>query len=226
MAMRVHTLKRIDPLRKQPQRGFDLDQGLSPMDPPEAYAPPSLDPVPPAEMHAFLRKLRDRHIPLMDELKAFEDAILAIRGSAYTKELDARLKRFFRFLDGDFASHSRREEAALLALLHERLLVQGEHSKSEVPRTAVDFIEDEHAKALQLAAVIVNFLGLAFRLPDERSRLVTLDAALEESKNLIELLRLLVFRKDTVLYSLAHRLIAKAEFDRMQSRTVQAVKSN
>ena len=224
--MGVHILNRIDPLRKQPERGVDGGQGLSPMEPPEPYAPPSLDPVPAAEMHPFLRKLRDRHLPLMDELKAFEDAVLSVRDTGYTKESDGRLKRFFQYLDGEFTSRGRREETTLLALLHERLIVQGEHSKGEIPATAVDLMEDEYAKAIQLAAVIVNFLGLVFRLPDQKSRLVTLDAALEESKNLIELLRLLVFRKDNVLYSLAHRLISTAEFDEMQSRTAVARRSS
>lgn len=224
--MDVHILNRIDPLRKQAERGLDGGRGLSPMDPPDAYAPPGLEPVPAADMHPFLRKLRNRHIPLMDELKAFEDAVHSIRDTGYTKESDARLKRFFHFLDGEFTSHSRRDETSLLALLHERLIAEGEHGKGEIPSTAVDVIEDEYAKALQLAAVVVNFLGLVFRLPDEKSRLVILDAALEESKNLIELLRLMVFRKDNVLYSLAHRLIAAAELDNMQSRFAVARKSS
>ena len=79
-------------------------------------------------------------------------------------------------------------------------------------------MEDEHAKAMQLAAVVVNFLGLVFRLPDERSGMIVLDAALEQGKNLVELLRLHVFREDNVVFSLAHRLISTAEFDEMQSR--------
>ncbi|MBI2316611.1 MAG: hypothetical protein HYU75_06235 [Betaproteobacteria bacterium] len=191
------------------------------MDPPDAYAPPRLDPVPAAEMHPFLKKLKDRYASLMKELKAFEEAVLSIRDTGYTKEADGRLKSFFGFLDGEFAPHSRREEAAVLALLHQRLIASGEHSKGEIPSTAVDLMEDEYAKALQLAAVIVNFLGLVFRLPDDKSRLVTLDAALEESKNLIELLRLHVFREDNIILPLAHRLISAAEFEQMQSRTMR-----
>jgi len=63
----------------------------------------------------------------------------------------------------------------------------------------------------------VNFLGLVFRLPDERSGMIVLDAALEQGKNLVELLRLHVFREDNVVFPLAHRLISRAEFDAMQS---------
>ena len=216
--MDVHILNRIDPLRKQAQRGLDGGQGLSPMDPPDAYAPPSVEPVPAAELHPFLRKFRDEHVPFMEELNAFEEAILAIQKTGYTKESDAKLRHFFHFFDLEFSPHHRREEATLFPLLHERLVASGEHGKGENPATATDLMREEHAKALQLAAVVVNFLGLVFRLPDERSGLIVLDAALEQGKNLVELLRLHVFREDNVVFSLAHRLISTTEFDEMQSR--------
>ena len=56
--------------------------------------------------------------------------------------------------------------------------------------------------------------------------MIVLDAALEQGKNLVELLRLHVFREDNVVFSLAHRLIATTEFDEMQSRTAAAGKSS
>ena len=177
-AMDMHLLNRIDPLRKQPERGLDGGKGLSPMDPPDAYAPQSVEPVPAAELHPFLRKFRDEHVPLMEELNAFEEAILAIQKNGYTKESDAKLRHFFHFFDQEFIPQSRREEAALFPLLHQRLIAAGEYGKGSVPTTATDLMEDEHAKAMQLAAVVVNFLGLAFRLPEERSRLIVLDTAL------------------------------------------------
>ena len=217
-------LNRIDPLRKQAQRGLDGGQGLSPMDPPDAYAPPSVEPVPAAELHPFLRKFRDEHVPLMEEVNAFEETILSIQKTGYTKDSDAKLRHFFHFFDQEFSRHNRREEVTLFPLLHARLIADGEHGKGKVPTTAVDLMEDEHAKAMQLAAVVVNFLGLAFRLPDESSRLIVLDAALEQGKNLVELLRLHVFREDNVVCSLAHRLISRAEFDEMQSRAAAARK--
>jgi len=215
--MSVHILNRIDPLRKQAQRGLDSGTGLSPMDPPDAYAPPSVEPVPAAKLHPFLRKFRDEHVPFMEELNAFEAAILSIQKAGYTREADAKLRHFFHFFDHEFSPHHRREEATLFPLLHERLVASGEHGKGENPATATDLMQDEHAKALQLAAVVVNFLGLVFRLPDERSGLIVLDAALEQGKNLVEMLRLHVFREDNVVFSLAHRLITAAEFDEMQA---------
>jgi len=220
--MEVHKLNRIDPLRKQPERGLGGGQGLSPMDPPDAYAPPGVEPVPAADMHPFLRRFRDEHVPFLEELNAFEAAILWIQKNGYTKESDARLRHFFHFFDRGFTPHSRREEATLFPLLHRRLIAAGEHGKGEDPATAIDLMQDEHAKAMQLAAVVVNFLGLVFRLPDERSGMIVLDAALEQGKNLVELLRLHVFREDNVVFSLAHRLISTVEFDEMQSREAVA----
>ncbi len=216
----MRKLNQVDPLRKQPEKGLDDGQGLSPMDPPDAYAPPSMAPVSAAQMHPFLRQYVDEHVPFLEELNAFEEAILSIQKTGYSKESDGKLRHFFNFFDEEFIPHNRREEATLFPLLHERLIADGEHGKGEVTATAVDLMEDEHTKAMQLAAVGLNFLGLVFRLPDERSRLIVLDAALEQGKNLVELLRLHIFREDNLVFALAHRLISGAEFDQMQSRAV------
>ena len=224
--MSTHILNRIDPLKKQQDNGLDGGQGLSPMDPPDAYRPPNLDPVPKSAMHPFLRALIDEHAPLIDELNAFEEAIVATQKTGYSKESNASLMRFFRFFDRDFSRQSRCEEAVLYPLLRQRLMAAGEHGTGDSPGTATDAIRDGHAEAAQLAAVVVNFLGLVFRLPDERSRLVVLDAALEQSKNLVELLRLLIFRKHNVLYSLAHRLITTDEFEQLQSMGERSSKAN
>ena len=217
--MEIHKLHRLDPLRKQAEIGLGVSQGLSPMDPPDAYAPASMEPVPLEALHPFLRQFRDEHVPFMEELNAFEAAIVSIQKNGYARESDAKLRRFFHYLEQEFTPHSRREEAALFPLLRERLIASGEHGSGSAPATATEVMEDEHAKAMQLAAVVVNFLGLVFRLPDERSAMVVLDAALEQGKNLVELLRLHVFREDNIVFALAHRLISTAEFDQMQSRT-------
>ena len=154
--MDARILNRIDPLRKQAQRGLDGGQGLSPMDPPDAYAPPSVEPVPSAALHPFLRKFRDEHVPFMEKLNAFEAAIVSIQKAGYTREADAKLRHFFHFFDHEFTPHHRREEAILFPLLHERLIADGEHGRGSVPTTATDMMQDEHARALQLAAVVVN----------------------------------------------------------------------
>lgn len=209
-------LNRVDPVKRQAEKEPGLNEGLSPMEPPEAYAPPSLEPVSPEVMHPVLRQFLDEHVPFMAEVNAFEETLLSIQKDGYTKEADNKLKHFFNFFDEDFIPHNRREEATLFPLLRERLIASGEHGVGDDPATAIEMMEDEHTKAAQLAAVILNFLGLAFRFPDEKTKLIILDAAIEQSKNLVELLRLHVFREDNVVFSLAHQLISRAEFDEMQ----------
>ena len=213
--MDTQELNQIDPLEKQPKQGAG-ENAVSPMDPPEAYAPPAMNRVAPEDLHSFLRKFTDEHAHFMEELKVFEAAIISVQKTGFTKELDGSLRHFFHCFDADFIPHSRREEATLFPLLHERLIADGEHGRGEVPTTAVDLMKDDHLKAVQLAAVVLNFLGLAFRLPDERSRLIVLDAALEQGKNLVEHLRLHIFREDNIVFSSAHRLISGNEFDEMQ----------
>ena len=113
--------------------------------------------------------------------------------------------------------HSRREEFALFPKLNERLIESGEHGRAEVVTTAVDLMVDEHVQALQIAAVVVNFLGLVFRLPDENSKLIVLDAALEKGKSLVEILRLHIFREDNIVFSFAHRLLTTDEFEKIET---------
>jgi len=220
--MNTQTLNQIDPLRKQAARGADGNE-MSPMDPPEAYSPPAMNRVSPEEMHPFLRKFGKEHTLFMEELKLFEETIIAIQKTGFTRELDGKLRHFFHFFDSDFVPHSQLEEGTLFPLLHRRLVAEGEHSpigagKGEVPTTAVDLMKADHLKAVQLAAVVLNFLGLAFRLPDEKSRLIVLDAALEQGKSLVELLRLHIFREDNIVFSSAHQLISATEFDRMSGK--------
>lgn len=192
--------------------------GVSPLDPPDAYAPPAMQRVPPDQMHPFLGNLCAEHAAFKEELKKLDEAILAVQKTGYTRETDAQLREFFQFFERDFIPHNRREEAVLFPMLHERLIAEGEHSPADTPETGIDIMEDDHLKAAQLAAVVLNFLGLAMRLPDEQSRLIVLDAALEQARALVELARLHIFREDNVIFASAHQLISAAEFDEMQRR--------
>lgn len=213
----VRTLNERDPMAKQPQQGIG-GPGMSPMDPPDAYAPPALDRVSPAELHPYLRQLSDEHALLSQELKIVEEAIRSIPTSGFTEDVDRTLARFFQVFERDFIPHSRQEELAVFPLLSERLIAAGEHSKGTVPTTAVDVMRDDHLKALQRAAIARSGLRLASRLPDERSRLIVLEASLRQVMDLVELLRLHMFREDNIVFASAHRLIAGAEFDAMSSR--------
>lgn len=210
-------INQADPVKRQPVAG--IQGGLSPMDPPDAYAPPGLDAVPLAELHPFLRALCEDHAALCLELKALEDLLTAVPSTGFTKETQKKILQFCEVLEADFIPHSRKEEASLFPLLKARLLEEGEHSKGKTPTTSVDLMLEDHLKVIQLVAVIANFLRLAPHLADAGSQLVVQDAALRQTKSLIALLRLHIFREDNIVFSSAHRLIARAGFDEMGCET-------
>ena len=56
-------------------------------------------------------------------------------------------------------------------------------------------------------------LGLASRLPDNRSRGITFDLAYHNGKELIELLRLHIFREDNTIFPIAQELLTEEEMN-------------
>lgn len=215
-------LRETDPLKRIVEKQGDREE-FSPMNPPDAYSPPVSEIVPYDKMPVLLQKLLDEHQNFSKELAAFEQVLLRLQkqGLKPDRKVDDGLRRFFTFLDEKIVRHNFIEEKLLFPLLHTRLLEKGEHSKAKLPTTAVDMLEDDHRKTMQLAAVTFNFLGLAARLPDGPSRAITLDAALEQGKSLIELLRLHIFREDNVVFSLAVKHIAENEFQEMEERLAE-----
>lgn len=202
-----------DKLTKQPEK--DVQDELSPMDPPDGYMPPATESVPYEEMHPFLQKLTDEHKAFSKELDKFEEILLSIQENGIEKETNSKLRNFFQFFDNHSIPHNHREEKILFPLLAERLIEKGEHSQGPSPSTAVDMLEDDHIKSVQLAATVFNLFALSGRLPDHDSRLVVLDIALQQGKSLVELLRLHIFREDSIVFPIAHKHISKDEFDAM-----------
>ena len=212
----VKLRKKDDPIVRDAEKDI-VDQGLSPMAPPDEYAPPTADQaVPYDQMHPVLQAFRDEHEAFTEDLSAFEDAITSMQEQGIDRSVDSALRRFFRAIDEKLFPHNRREERVLFPLLAKRLVEVGEHSKDPTPTTAVDVLEDDHVQIIQLSAVVMNFFGLASRLPDETSQLLVFDAAIEQSKTLVELLRLHMFREDTIVYSLAQKHLRQEELDQMQ----------
>lgn len=203
-----------DPIKRFVEK--DVDNELSPMDPPDAFSPPGLDPVPRAEMSPFLQKLMDDHSELTGKLDAFEGVLSAIAENGASKEADAGLRDFFEAFDEQFIRHEQNEERELFPELARMLLERGEHGQGPEPLTSVDLMRNDHLKAIQLAAVVFNFFGLSVRLPDPKSRLIVLDAALEQGKVLVEMLRLHMFREDNIIFPLAHKHIERATLDGMK----------
>lgn len=217
--MDLRNLQKADPLKRSVEKQAGAPE-YSPMDPPDAYAPPGAEEIPYEAMPGFLQQLMDEHKTFRTELESFEMALVSLQENGLTREgdVDDRIQDFFRFLDDEVVGHSQKEEKTLFPLLQERLLDKGEHSQGKVPTTAVDMLEDDHSKVMQLAAVAFNFLGLAVRLPDARSRAIVLDAAIEQGKALVELLRLHIFREENVVFPLAVKHLSEREFDDMSKR--------
>lgn len=191
------------------------------MDPPDAYTPPGMEGVAYEDMHPFLQHLMDDHKVIIKELEAFESVLLHIQKEGVSRDVNQRLSLFFRFLDERIVHHHVEEEKILFPLLQERLLEKGEHGQGPAPKTAVDMMEDDHIKVMQLAAVTFNFLGFAPRLPDPASQALVLDAALEQGKALVELSRLHIFREDHIVFPLAQNLLDPDELDDMESQLLK-----
>lgn len=207
-----------DPIHAQAEKGV-TDEGLSPMSPPEAFDPPADSPaIPIEELHPFLRELQEEHAALKDSLNSFETAILAIQKEGFKKEHDQQIRNFFEFFDTEFIPHNRQEERYLFPVLKEKYIELGEHTPGHKIDTPISILEDDHVTALQLASVIFNFFALAMRLPDHSSRLVVLDAALEQAKGLVELMKLHIFREDNIIFAFAHKTLSQEELDMMQAK--------
>ncbi|KAA3612554.1 MAG: hypothetical protein DWQ05_18040 [Calditrichaeota bacterium] len=212
-------MNKQDPLKRLVEKQ-SAQKEFSPMDPPDAYMPPKTDSIPYEKMSPFLQVLMDEHVVCLNKLDLFEEALLRLQknGLVADHQADPGLRDFFSFLDKNIVAHNQKEEKILFPLLQERLLQKGEHSQEPNPVTAVDMLEDDHIRLMQLAAVTFNFLGLAVRLPDPASQVMVLDAAIEQGKSLVEILRLHIFREDNVAFSLAAKLITVKEFQEMEKR--------
>jgi hemerythrin-like domain-containing protein len=212
-------LKKInnqDPLRRMVDKELGLEE-YSPMDPPDAYAPPTVDAIPYEDMHGCLQKFIDEHTQAKKELEAFEKSLITFKQSGWQrdKDIERNFSSFFAYLDNQMIKHHLKEEKVLFPLLQKRLLEHEEHSKGKFPKTAIDMLEDDHLKIIQHLTLMFNFISLATRLPDLASRALTFDVAAEQGFMLIELLKLHIFREENVVFPKANKYISAAEFDEM-----------
>lgn len=206
-------LAKTDPVHRNVEKGLE-DEEFSTMDPPEAYElTGDLKDVRPEDLVDQLQGLVHEHEEGMKMVTAFEAAMIAFRDNQFqlTETLNDEFTRFFTYFEDDFLAHNRKEEKYLFPILHDRLIASGEHSKGEPKTTAVDLFEDDHVKFIQLAALCFNFLGLGVRLRDPRSQLLVMDVAVNNGLELVELIKLHIFREDHTLFPLAQRLLTPEE---------------
>ena len=182
---------------------------LSPMSPPDAYQPPGSDNIAFADLHPFLQEFAAEHEAVKAQLLKFEETIMGLKEKGVTVQINRSLKEFFRFFNDEFIPHIKKEEKTIFPALNKKLIEKNKLNPSLLSITPVDMMEDDHLKAIQLTVVVFNFFGLASRLKDEASRDIVMDAALEQAYQLIELLRLHIFREDRIIFPLAHKVVQK-----------------
>jgi len=193
---------------------IEMGEGeLSPFSPPSAYDAPKEEEVPYEDMHPLLQQLIDEHKSFSKELEKFEETIMLIEGGKLDREIDRRLRDFFAYMDDEVIPHNREEERELFPIISQKMTQEGRHSKGNEDFNVIDVLEDEHVKTIQMVSVTFNMFGLFARIPDEKSRIIILDVALNQAKALIELLKLHIYREDTIIFSYASRHLSTLELD-------------
>ena len=209
--------KKTDPVVKQQDKGLE-NQEDSPMDPPNAYEEPGKIEMKKEDMSDSLKIFMDEHEAVLKVIGEFEKGIVEYKKNGYklTNEINKSFSTFYKSLDENILPHNRKEEKILFPVLNKKLIAAGEHSKGEKAVTAIDVMEDDHVKFIQLGALSFNLLGLSTRINDERSRIFVLDTAYETALELVELLKLHIYREDVTLFPIAQKLLSEDEWNELQ----------
>lgn len=214
MSLDLKNLNKQDPLKRMVERQEDTEE-FSPMDPPDAFQPPALDEVKYEDMHPLIQKLMDEHKACHKVIEAFENTLNELHTNGFSKNILEGLNDFFSFFDESIIAHNRKEDDTIFADLN-KVLHQKEEFSTGTEKTVVDLMEDDHTKMLQLAAISFNLFGLITRIPDPGSAMVILDLAVEQTKALIEMLKLHIFREDNVVFPMANNYITVEALDAMK----------
>ncbi|MBT5749959.1 MAG: hemerythrin domain-containing protein [Flavobacteriales bacterium] len=205
-----------DPIKREVTKEPGMDEGDSPMDPPEAYSKKQ-EIIAYEQMPDVIKKLMLEHKVAIKKLNKFEKALQQFKEEKWkiNKEINDVFSEFFKFFDGELLLHNRKEEKVLFPLLEKRFRDSGEHGTSIFSQTPIDIFEDDHYQFIQLGTLAFNLIGISSRLPDEDSKNIVSDMAYQNSLELIEMLRLHIYREDETLFQLAHQLISSEEFEEM-----------
>lgn len=167
------------------------------------------------KIHPYIQQLMNEHQAAMQKIVQFEVVINEIREKGVDQDKAIIVNDFFQFFNNNLLVHNEREEKFLFPVLNQKILQnEGEELYREKP-TAVELLQSDHVGAIQLGAVIFNLFGLAFRLPDPNSRLLTIDLATEQALELVDLLKLHIEREDNIVFPLAQKYIDEADLNKM-----------
>lgn len=210
-------LSKSDPVKRNVEKGLEQVEH-TPMDPPSAYEQPGKMKVDFKNMDKPLQTFVEEHKIAVLQVESFERALVQFKTSGYKvdQKVNEIFATFFKYFDSELLPHNDKEEKMLFPLLNKRLIEAGEHSTGETKLTAIDVMEDDHVKFIQLGTLSFNFFGLATRIKDQGSRMFVLDTAYETARELIELLKLHIYREDYTLFPLAQKYLSKDEFDAIE----------
>jgi hemerythrin-like domain-containing protein len=214
MSLDLKNLNKQDPIKRMVERQDETEE-FSPMDPPDAFQPPSLDKVKYEDMHPLIQSLMDEHKVCNEVIGAFENTLNALHTDGFSKNTLEGINDFFSFFDDSIIAHNRKEDDTIFADLN-TILHEKEEFSTGTEKTVVDLMEDDHIKMLQLAAISFNLFGLVTRISDQSSGMVILDLAVEQSKALIEMLKLHIFREDNVVFPIANNYLSTVVLDTMK----------
>lgn len=204
--------KKSDFIKRFVEKDTGDVQVYSPMDPPGAYKPQGVDPVPYEQFDRVLRLLIDEHKITLIKVDELESTLIEIKKEGINKERNKKLGQFFEYVDNKIVLHHLKEERVLFPFIHDRMIDNGEHGSGPIPDTAVDMLENDHIKIMELATLTFSLLGITSRIVDPVSNALLLDIAIEQGLSLVELLRLHVFREDNVVFPLAQKYLTEDDY--------------
>jgi len=207
--------KKTDFIKRFVEKDSESDPVYSPMDPPDAYKPQGVDPVPYEDLHPALQLFTDEHESTMAKIDEFEQTLIQIKEEGITRDRNKKLGEFFGYLDEKIVVHNLKEERVLFPLIHDRMIDNGEHGTGPIPDTAVDMLENDHIKMMELATLTFSLMGIASRITDPVSHAILVDTAIEQGLSLVEMLRLHIFREDNVVFPLAHKYLTENDFNKI-----------
>jgi len=195
--------------------GLSKKEISSPMDPPAAYDLHKPLSVPFEQLSEPLKVLVKEHEQFLSRLDSFESALMLFKEQNFsmTPSTSVAFRKFFQFFDEEVHKHNAKEEKALFPVLKPLLIKSGECSTGTYPRTATDLMEEDHIKVLQSVTLIFNFLGIGKQLKDLESRNTVFHYAVEQGRDVIETMRLHIFKENQVLFPLAEKLIPRDQLD-------------
>jgi len=172
----------------------------------------NMDDISYEDMHPLLQELIDEHNVYTKELNAFEEAIAMVESGKVNREVDEKLRQFFSYFDDQIVSYNQEGEKYLFVRISKKMTEDENFN-------VMDFLETDHVKSIQMAAVTFNMLALFSRIPDEKSRFIILDVALKQAKELLELLRVHIYREGTMVLPYAQRNFTDEELTEIQQRS-------